>query len=797
MGAWRNGSACFPRFERGIDFTIGKPDLRHVREPPTPSISRYTAPRSRACVGLHLLIPILLFLSLTLGRVHADSPPRVLLLFSNDRLLPANQRYDEGIRRALDPQGGQLAVTFFGEFLDAVRLGGEAREEAMEEYLKRRYRDLPPQVLVALGPEALKFLLARRDSLFSGVPLVFGGIGVDEFDPSQDLSGVAGLPMKLQVTPVVEALLAMRPKTREILLVHGASASDRHWRDTALRQCAALEQRVKITDFPELSLAELKSSLANLSDEKAVLYLAYFQSPAGESYTPARVAKELASVSAVPIVGPYDTHMGTGVLGVSTSPFEEDGFALGNLIRRILSGEKAEDIGILPPSPQRLILDARQMERWGIHSVPTGAEVRYKQPTLWEQHRTGVIVGLCVVTLQALLISGLMVARARERRVAKELRFSEDRFAGIFRGSPAAISIVRQSDGRIVDVNPGWENAAGVSRGDAIGRTPLEAGMVIGGDAEERFRQFLASGKPLYGYEQLQRGSDGRERVLSLTAELITLHNDPCFIIVAKDVTEQHELEHARQQLAHTSRLAMLGEMTASIAHEINQPLGAILSNTDAADMLLARPEPPLSEVKLILSDIRNDNRRASAVIKKVRALVGRRDIDRVLVDVNELLGESLRLMTHEIHRRGVTVVPELAGGLQHLHADPVQIEQVVINLMLNAMDAMKDTPLASRKLVLRSSPENGDAVRISVEDSGHGIPSDTLPRIFESFFTTKEGGMGLGLALAQSIAEAHGGYLSAENNASTGATFHLILPTGFHSHDGTLPRSSGGSSDR
>ena len=719
-------------------------------------------------------------LGLILGCAQGAEPPRVLILFSNDRLLPANQRYDAGIRKVMDPQGKQAQASFFGEFLDATRLGGAERETAMEDYLQRRYRELPPHVLVALGPEALQFLLDRRETLFPGVPLVFGGTRVKELEPMQGLSGVAGLPMELRLTPMVEALLDMRPQTKEILLVHGAAAADRSWREVALRQCAPLADRVMVTDFPELPLAELKTRLAQLPADKAVLYLTYFQSPGGETYTPAHVAVDLAEAAAVPVIGPYDTYVGTGVLGVSVSPFEEEGMKLGGVIQRVLAGERPEDIGILPPNAQRLILDARQMKRWGIKEAPAGAEVRFAKPTLWEEHRTSVKAALSVLVLQSLLILGLVLARRRQQRAEKELRFSEERFAGVFRGSPVALCMIRQADGRIMEVNPEWEAATGMARAEAVGRTPIETGMIIGGDAESRFRLFLDSGKDLQDFEQVQRMPDGRLRVLSLSSELIVLHGESCYVMAAKDVTERHEAEQAREQLAHTSRLAMLGEMTASIAHEVNQPLGAILSNADAAEMLLEQASPPLGEVKQILADIRRDDLRASAVIQRVRALVGRREVRQQPLDLNELLRETGRLVSHEARRRGVTLSFELALDLPVIQADPVQLEQVVLNLLLNGMDAMKDTPVATRQIVVRSVRKNGDSVEVSVADCGHGIPPVQLDRVFESFFTTKEGGMGLGLALARSICEAHGGRLFAENNPFSGATFRLILPANF-----------------
>jgi PAS domain S-box-containing protein len=710
----------------------------------------------------------------------AGEPSRVLILFSNDRLLPANQRYDAGIRQALEPRTGEKGVNFFGEFLDATRMSGQVKEAALETYLRQRYEDLPPDVLVALGPEALRFLMERRGGLFPQVPVVFGGSSLDELD-GVDLTGITGLPMRLSVVPVVKSLLEMRPETREIALVHGAADADRLRRDRALEELGSLDERIRVTDFPELPLDELKSALGKLSGEKAVLYLSYFQGPEGSTHTPADVAAVVSAAASVPVVGPYDTYVGRGVLGVQVSPFEEEGRELGEVIRRVLAGEKVAEIGVLPPSRTRLILDDRELRRWDIEEVPANAEVRFRQPPVWNYYRKEALMVGGVVVLQGLFISGLSLARRRQKRAEKGLRESEERFSGIFRDSPAPISIVRRADGRIVDVNPGWEEITGMPKDSAIGKTPLEAGMVVrGDDAEEKFRMFLESGKPLKDYEQVHRMPDGTTRVLSLTTELTTLRGEPCYIILGKDVTEPRAIATAQEELAHTSRLAMLGEMTASIAHEINQPLGAILSNTDAAEMLLERDNPPLEEVKLILADIRHDNRRASSVIKRVRSLVGRRDVQRVPLDLNDLLLESTRLVSHDARRRGVAVVHELGEGLPLLHIDPVQVEQVVINLLLNAMDAMKGTPVATRRLVVRSSRWNENEVMAAVEDCGHGIPEDKLGRVFDSFFTTKQGGMGLGLALARSIAEAHGGRLFAENNASKGATFYLILPANF-----------------
>lgn len=704
--------------------------------------------------------------------------PRVLLLYSNDRLLPANLQFDEGLRTALDPDGRQARVAIFYEFLDATRLGGTRHEELMEYYLRERYREAPPSVLVAAGTQALRFFQQRRRALFPHAPLVFGGAVQDELGTVQDLQGVTGLPMATTLAPTVESLLALRPKTREILLVHGAAPFDRSLRDISLRQSESFKQRVKITDCPELPLDQLKSYLGSLPKDTAIIYLSYFQSPDGKAYIPLHVLDEISGASRVPVMGIFASFMGSGVLGVNAAPFEEQGFIVGGLIRRVLSGEKPEDIGILPPNPPRLILDARQMKRHKIASVPEGAELRFHTPTLWEEHRTGVIATGIVLGMQSLLITGLVASHARQKRAEEELRLSEARFSGIFHGSPVAISLIRQSDGRIMDVNPAWEKVTGMSRTAFVGRTPIEAGLLSGEDIDSRFRLFLESEKPLKNFEMVFQRPDGQTRWLSLSSELIPLYGEPYYVMAGEDATERHAAEEAREQLAHASRLAMLGEVTASIAHEVNQPLGAILSNARAAEMLLEQPSPALAELRQILTDIRRDNQRASTVITRVRNLVGHRSVKHARFDLNQAVREASRMVKHEARRRGVTLIHELAEDLPMIHGDAGQIEQLILNLLLNAMDAMKQTPVASRQIIITSACKEPDSVKVSVTDCGHGIPPDKIGRVFDSFFTTKEDGMGLGLALARSIAEVHSGYISAANNPDAGAAFHLILPT-------------------
>ena len=228
-------------------------------------------------------------------------------------------------------------------------------------------------------------------------------------------------------------------------------------------------------------------------------------------------------------------------------------------------------------------------------------------------------------------------------------------------------------------------------------------------------------------------------------------------------------------ELAHMNRQATAGQLSASIAHELNQPLGAILNNVEAAALMIKSPSPNLKEIETILDDIRRDDLRAAEVIKRLRRLLMRGGFDPQEVDLNEVVREVLQIVSAQAAARDVRLRSKLAEQRLRVNGDRVQLQQVILNLIVNGIEAIAETPNGVREITCSSWASDGK-VYISIRDTGPGITSDRLDSLFEPFFTTKQDGMGMGLCIAHAIIEAHGGKLWAESRSS-GAVFHVTLP--------------------
>lgn len=303
-------------------------------------------------------------------------------------------------------------------------------------------------------------------------------------------------------------------------------------------------------------------------------------------------------------------------------------------------------------------------------------------------------------------------------------------------------------------------------------------------ETTDAFREQLCAmfdGEPSFEYETAIRTAAGERRAILMSAifppESDSYRN---VLISVLDVTEreraQHALEQAQSALAHVSRISTLGELTASIAHEVNQPLAAIVTNGEASLRWLDRAPSDLGEVRACIERSIGEGRRAGAVVQRLRDLARRADPRIVALDVNEVIEEVALLVDREATEHGVALRLDLGSFLPPLRIDRIQLQQMVINLTINAMHAMESVTDRPRQVTVETRAEAPASIRISVRDHGTGIAADALPRLFDAFFTTRQEGIGLGLSICRSIVESHGGRIWAENNADHGATFHILL---------------------
>jgi len=363
-----------------------------------------------------------------------------------------------------------------------------------------------------------------------------------------------------------------------------------------------------------------------------------------------------------------------------------------------------------------------------------------------------------------------------------ELRVAKERFQTIVDSAPSAILIVDAS-GRITFAN---------QRASILFAFPHEelVSATIDQLVPERLRSTHALHRAQYserpgvrlmgaGMEIVGRRRDGSEFPIEVSlAPLPGLDGDRVLALVSDiSLRRQQELgaAHQRAELAHLSRVALLGELSASIAHEINQPLAAILSNAQAAQRYLARDPVDLALVREIIGDIAEDDKRAGEVIRRLRAMLRKEELPRGEIDLNEIARSVLQIVHGDLLNRGIRVENLLADEPAPVIADLVQLQQVLLNLILNACDAMGDRP-QPRTLTLRTTRDSGEAL-LEVRDRGTGIPEPELSRIFEPFVTSKAQGTGLGLSVCRTIVASHGGRIWARNNPEGGATFAVALP--------------------
>jgi PAS domain S-box-containing protein len=338
--------------------------------------------------------------------------------------------------------------------------------------------------------------------------------------------------------------------------------------------------------------------------------------------------------------------------------------------------------------------------------------------------------------------------------------------------------VICDLEGKFLKVNPAWTATLGWHESELLGKT--SQWMIHPDDREQALveTENLAAGRILNRFGLRFRGKNGSYRWLSWRA---APHQGRIYAM-ARDETEQKHAEdgmrEAQQELERVSRQTTIGAMTASIAHEINQPLAAIVANGNAGLRWLARDNPNLDEVQKALRRIVDDGRRAADIIASIRGMFGKDTHEKLPLNVNGLLHEVLTLIQGDLERRQIALRSELHDTLPEIMGERVPLQQVLLNLIINATEAMSAVTGRERLLTIQAALNGEESIRVTVEDTGCGIDQAHVDRIFDPFFTTKSNGMGLGLSICRSIVEAHGGKLWALPRSPFGTAFHLTLPS-------------------
>jgi PAS domain S-box-containing protein len=369
--------------------------------------------------------------------------------------------------------------------------------------------------------------------------------------------------------------------------------------------------------------------------------------------------------------------------------------------------------------------------------------------------------------------------RAKADQVREEaLRLSDANFATAFHFNPCAMTITRVSDGRFLDVNASFERMTGFDRADVIGRTIQEFGLHVDPDDLASIRAEIGSG--FSSREVRFSNKQGVSVTAVCSAEIVMFGGGPCVLGVGLDVTERRHAEtqaaKLRDELAHLGRVSMLEALAGSLAHEIKQPLTAVMAHAETGLLLLAVRPPRLPELRDVLDDIVRDNKRAADVVRHLRTLLKKSEAHHEPLDVNCIVGEVVKLIQNNAIGRRVGLTVELAPGVERMLGDRMQIQQVVINFLMNAFDAVQPLDPAERHVRLRTFRRDGH-MTIEVIDYGHGLTDEALTRVFEPFYTTKQEGLGLGLPICRTIVEAHGGAIEARRNTGPGMTFSASFP--------------------
>ena len=737
-----------------------------------PLISRWCP----ACLG-----PLLLALA-TLG-ASAASPKRVLILDPFGRDVAPFSAVVSSFRATLEREIGE-PVDIYELPLELARLAEAKGEGPLVAFIEDQVKAHPVDLVVPIGGPGVQFAARHRQRLFPDTPVVAVAVASQMVPPGFLQTNTTLVTQKANLPGIIEDILQLQPQTTNIVVVLGTSALETFWVEECRREFQPFTNRVRFTWLNDLSSDQILKRCATLPPRSFIFHAFFIVDAAGIHNGHNEVLRRLHEVANAPVFGYFASELGLGPIGGRLFQDTELGAQGARTAIRILRGEQAGRIPVRTIEASRPTYDWRELRRWGISEsrLPPGSVVQYRQPTLWGLYRWHIVGVVLFCLLQTALIIGLVTNALARKRADQVLRESEERMALAAEAAQFGVWVWTIASNRVWGTER-WRGLFGFAPGqdvsfeEVIQRIHPDDRETV----EREVRRALAS-RSDYAGEFRALLPDGSQRWIASRGRVTPDANGtPARMMgAAVDISEAKraatETQGLRLQLWHADRVAQTGAITASLAHELNQPLTGILSTAQAGLRFTVGGHADCALIREMLSNIVHDTKRAAGVIVGLRAMLGRKETRREPIDLAATTQEVLDLVHSEMIGRQVQASQNLEPQLTVV-ADKGQIEQVLLNLVMNAMEAMQDQPAEQRHLNLAlARTETGEAL-FSLRDSGPGVPDGGREKLFEAFWTTKKQGMGIGLAVSRSIIESHGGRLWFANNPDRGATFYFSLP--------------------
>jgi PAS domain S-box-containing protein len=695
---------------------------------------------------------------------------------------PATSMIAEAARKRLVEHSKSIDVD--AEFLDLARNADDAHALRMATYIRDKYGKNPPDLVITLGSNALPFVVKYRDIL-PGVPVIFASISPQTYAALRPPPEMTGIITAFDLEKTLALAERLQPEARRLFVIAGSGETDRRWQPIARKMIEDRGGKFQTTFLFELPYSEIVAELSKVPNDAIVILLTVFADGEGKTFVPAQVAADLSALSPAPIYGPYDTFIGSGAVGGFVETFESIGVAAAEMAIEIMDGADPATLAPRTNPAQHYRVNYQAMRRWNLNEkdLPPDTVVLFKKPTIWDEYRGIVLAALSVVGLQSAFLVALLIQRRRRQRAEELLKESDERMT--FAAAAANIGLWQFDR----DTDELWVT----EHGRALFGIPSDAPLTR--------ETFLAAVHPddLEIASRSLRKSFRTERSMASDVRIVLPSGETRWIRMRArsygesngerkqlggifvDITDQKSAEAEtalqRVEIEHLMRVSELGELSGSIAHEVNQPLTAILSNAQAALHLLKQNSPDLAEIRDALEDIVHEDNRAGEVIHRLRGLLKKGERKMESINVNDLVRSTVRLLHSELIGRDISLRLDLDHGSSLTRGDSVQLQQVLLNLVMNAMDAMASTPIAQRSILISTREGETGMVEVLVKDRGHGIRPKENGRLFEPFYTTKAHGLGLGLALCSTIIEAHQGKLTLVNGEDSGAIAGLSLP--------------------